>query len=1662
MADGGDKEQSVVRVSKYRHIFSTVKQGTRWHNLRVSDFTIRTNGDFFGFVWATPNSNGLYVLPVVNGVVRAPDSPPLITTNSTILTFDFNPFVRNLLATGGRDGIVKIWKIPPEGLTGEANYEDSDYSYSAHPKRVAAVQFHPNAENLLVTAGGENFMKIWDVGSEREELLVVGHNDVPINWGWSHDGNAMVTSCKDKMMRFFDPRTNSTPVHQVEAHPNPKGFHVVCLNPTERILTVGFGKGSAREIAIWDNRKASEPLSRVQTKDSSSPLIPFYDPGTDLVYFADKGDGILIYELTSEAPHLHYVSDIKSPLLGAAMLPRSQCDVNKVEVGLFLKMSKDQVEQIAVQVPRKATKLFQEDLYPPTPTGEPGCSNADWFEGKSVPIPTRSLKPEGATSVYDVPESEGGKKRAPNPLDPPANGAPGADGEDGEYVSLDKGEVDPRTIPLGVCEGPLDELTSAYFRKWKSHWVSLKDGMLYFFDSRESPNSSMRVPLSRAEFNKDDITAWGGIQDLCFHITAPGGIDLHLKAPSAADREKWCEAIASVIEASPAVVAAVAAASQAAASTPGGHRQSIVLGGTAASPMALAPSSNILSRGVLRAGFLELEAPAGLIKRHRKYYFRLKVGMDYKAFLEYAEDAAGGSHVLGSIPLATSSWVSQKDTSENALEIVTPAKLWVVTSPSRAGTVEWLFSLRDAIDRMHSLDGETSNGDVRLATRGDIVQMQGQAILGFPKWEHRWLRVEGSVVRVYAWSADGGPQECLDDIHLEKVLCAKRAAGPAANDGTFEFQINTASKVFFVRATTSDKASRWISELEHLRIRVRDEALERARRKSEFTPTAARMPSMDELQIVQGEGAVPAVGNPLDFGRHALDGFVERLGRNARFTMYWMSLVGSDIFYFKSEKATEPDRRLPIEKVLAVKESTQIKGRGFVIVTADEEVEHRAPSEEERDRWLGVIQCVRILSMDIMETLGVPSTEEEEKTKLAAANVHEYPELKAGKLRLLMRCASKRTGHSELVAPNVAALDTNCAYVLDCGQKVYHWNGTKSSRMTRAKAWDVSTRIQKRERGGNAQLIVLDEGMKDAEFIKLLDGGESGVAKAANDFDLEAFEPSPVTLYKVSFHAKFNKMLSIVSEGAKPNKAVLKSGFSYVVDAVNEIYVWIGKESHKQAKAVAMTVAKTLQVQPQRPPWTFALRVYENSEPIIFQEKFVGYQGLIQGAGMMAEAKGNIAATVAQQEIDIAKLLSDTHTIKQDDVLRGKDVATSGTAEIWRVNDFELARHPDGLRGVFFSGDSFVIQYVYRSQGADQAVIYYWQGRDSSITEKGASALWTIELDDKKLGGEATQIRVVQTKEPSHFAQLWGGIVMTFRGSCGRHDPNRPVMFDVRDAAEEGCGILGKAGMAGMKNAGVRAVEVEIGAWHLHPWHCAVVASAATVFVWQGKLSSDSERKASADLAERLRMGGFCSGRKKSSGGGGGIYPFCASTRMMAVTLWNGVVRIRMFSGAGIHAAFLSFSRECTGRHARRGRCARGEGDGRLLGRRRWQGGALQGGRDASVPGALHVAQRHGTGDGGARVRVHAGRPRRRPRVHSGHGCGHLHVVRDAGQVRREAPVDGGDAEVRRGFRQPEGVGGAVRTRDARVCGALPRVVVRAPRRREAAVRGRRPPNARR
>ena len=134
----------------------------------------------------------------------------------------------------------------------------------------------------------------------------------------------------------------------------------------------------------------------------------------------------------------------------------------------------------------------------------------------------------------------------------------------------------------------------------------------------------------------------------------------------------------------------------------------------------------------------------------------------------------------------------------------------------------------------------------------------------------------------------------------------------------------------------------------------------------------------------------------------------------------------------------------------------------------------------------------------------------------------------------------------------------------------------------------------------------------------------------------------------------------------------------------------------------------------------------------------------------------------------------------------------SGKVEVWRIEDFADVVVPLNMHGQFFAGDSYIVQYTYFEGNKESYILYFWLGSKSSQDEKGAAALLTKTKDDA-LGGAATQVRVVQGQEPSHFVRLFkghmvvhaGGKASGFSGSDGDYyDTDGVSLFHVKGSDE--------------------------------------------------------------------------------------------------------------------------------------------------------------------------------------------------------------------------------------------------------------------------------------
>ncbi|XP_023221866.1 coronin-1C-like isoform X2 [Centruroides sculpturatus] len=162
-----------------------------------------------------------------------------------------------------------------------------------------------------------------------------------------------------------------------------------------RIFTTGFSRMSERQYALRNESSLKDPIILETLDTSNGVLYPFYDPDVNLLYLCAKGDSnIRYFEITDEAPYVHYISTFQSsePQRGMGVMPKRGCDVHQCEIGRFYKLhSRGFCEVISFTVPRKS-ELFQDDLYPPTLADVPAISAEEWSDGKNAEPILFSLK----------------------------------------------------------------------------------------------------------------------------------------------------------------------------------------------------------------------------------------------------------------------------------------------------------------------------------------------------------------------------------------------------------------------------------------------------------------------------------------------------------------------------------------------------------------------------------------------------------------------------------------------------------------------------------------------------------------------------------------------------------------------------------------------------------------------------------------------------------------------------------------------------------------------------------------------------------------------------------------------------------------------------------------------------------------------------------------------------------------------------------------------------------------------------------------------------------------------------------------------------------------------------------------------------------------------
>jgi len=209
-----------------------------------------------------------------------------------------------------------------------------------------------------------------------------GHTDTIQDFTFNSTGTLLVTTCRDRKLRLFDPRAGGEPVRVTDGHSGIKGSRVVWMSERDNIATTGFSKMSDREVAIWETGGLGV-VKKISLDQSAGVVMPFWSDN-NILFLAGKGDGnVRYYEWESDS--LHALAEHKSsdPQRGMCFLPRRALNVSECEIARAYKVSGTTVEPIAFVVPRRA-EGFQSDIFPPAPSAEPALSAGEFFSGKTA------------------------------------------------------------------------------------------------------------------------------------------------------------------------------------------------------------------------------------------------------------------------------------------------------------------------------------------------------------------------------------------------------------------------------------------------------------------------------------------------------------------------------------------------------------------------------------------------------------------------------------------------------------------------------------------------------------------------------------------------------------------------------------------------------------------------------------------------------------------------------------------------------------------------------------------------------------------------------------------------------------------------------------------------------------------------------------------------------------------------------------------------------------------------------------------------------------------------------------------------------------------------------------------------------------------------------
>ncbi|XP_037063917.1 villin-like protein isoform X1 [Peromyscus leucopus] len=400
-------------------------------------------------------------------------------------------------------------------------------------------------------------------------------------------------------------------------------------------------------------------------------------------------------------------------------------------------------------------------------------------------------------------------------------------------------------------------------------------------------------------------------------------------------------------------------------------------------------------------------------------------------------------------------------------------------------------------------------------------------------------------------------------------------------------------------------------------------------------------------------------------------------------------------------------------------------------------------------------------------------------------------------------------------------------FLLDLGKVLIQWNGPKTCISEKSRALTLTCSLRDRERGGRAQIGVVDDEKKATDLMHIMEAvlgcRKGSLSASAPISSVSQQQKANVRLYHV---CEKGTDLVVQELATRPlTQDLLKEEGCYLLDQGGfKIYMWQGRKSSPQDKKAAFNRAVGFIQAKGYPNYTNVEVVNEGAESTAFQQLFQMWSE--ERDGKKHKGKTPHADKLMQAKPDMGKLHTQPELAAQ---LRMVDDG-SGKVEVWCIQD--LQRQPVDPRhhGQLCSGNCYLALYTYQKLGRVRYILYLWQGHQTTIEDTNALNLNAEELD-LMYQGALVQEHVTMGREPPHFLAIFQGQLVVFQGCAGnrgeRPPTSSPRLFHVQ----------------GTDSHNTRTMEVQARASSLISSDIFFLVTADICYLWFGKSCSGDQRE---------------------------------------------------------------------------------------------------------------------------------------------------------------------------------------------------------------------------